>query len=137
MCRLCLQPHGCDHIPVGTVCAQSKVDVTFWSPLGEHKLHTLQLGEGPVPLRGHFAANSHPDQPGLLTVTAASLPEVAGGTAEAEAEAAAGSGALPSPASGFGASGELYVLNTAERILHIDRKAAVQQVREGQGSLFI
>ena len=108
------------------------MDVTFWSPLGEHKLHTLQLEEGPVPLRGHWAAtpNSHPDQPGLLTVTAASLPEQAGGVAEAAAADAAEAGAPPAAAHGFRVAGELYVLNTAERILQFDRKAAVQQVRE-------
>jgi hypothetical protein len=108
------------------------VDVTFWSPLGEHKLHTLQLEEGPVPLRGHWAANSHPEQPGLLTVTAASLPEQAGGAAEA---AAAVAGGPPPPASGFGVAGELYVLNTAERILQLNRKAAVQQVQEWGGGV--
>lgn len=102
------------------VLLQSKVEAaTFWSRLGELKLHDLKLGEGPVPLRASWAPSRHTSQPGLLTVRAASLP--ADGSSTALALAPGGGG-------DFELAGEVYVLNTAERILSFDRKAAVQQV---------
>lgn len=101
---------------------QSKVEAaTFWSALGELKLHDLKLGEGPVPLRASWTASRHASQPGLLTVRAASLPANEGGAALALA---------PGSSGGFDVAGDLYLLNTAERILSFDRKVAVQQVRE-------
>lgn len=101
---------------------QSKVDVTFWAPLGELKLHSLKLDEGPLPLTAFWAASDRAEQPGLLTVAAASLP--AGGTGAAGDAAAAGV-----PPRSYAAQGELYVLNTVERLPKFDRKAAVQRVR--------
>ncbi|KAL4451192.1 hypothetical protein ABPG77_009264 [Micractinium sp. CCAP 211/92] len=98
---------------------ESKVEAaTFWSALGEFKLHDLKLGEGPAPLRASWTASRHASQPGLLTVRAASLPAKEGGTALALAPGGSGE---------FELAGDLYVLNTAERILSFDRKAAVQQ----------
>lgn len=101
--------------------AQSKVDVTFWEPLGSLKLHSLKLDEGPVPLRAFWASSDRAEQPGLLTVTAASL------AAAAEPEAAEVT-AVPVPPRSFAAQGDLYVLNSVNRLLKFDRKAAVQQV---------
>lgn len=95
---------------------QSKVDVTFWSALGDLKLHRLKLEEGPEPLRASWTPSNHAELPGFLTVSAASLP---GAAQEAGAAAAAG----------FEAVGDLYLLNTEERMLKFDRKAAVGQVR--------
>ncbi|KAL4422919.1 hypothetical protein ABPG75_009116 [Micractinium tetrahymenae] len=100
---------------------ESKVEAaTFWSELGELKLHSLKLEEGPVPLRAAWAPSRHASQPGLLTVSAASLPTGNGEGSAALALAPGGSG-------GFELAGDLYVLNTAERILTFDRKAEAQQ----------
>lgn len=93
------------------------MDVTLWAPLGELKLHSLRLEEGPLPLTAFWGASDRAEQPGLLSVAAASLP--AGGS-----RAAAGV-----PPRSFAALGELYVLNTVEGLLNFDRKAAVQRVR--------
>ncbi|PRW33020.1 ubiquitin-like modifier-activating enzyme ATG7 isoform X1 [Chlorella sorokiniana] len=100
---------------------ESKVDVTLWAPLGELKLHFLKLDEGPLPLTTFWAASDRAEQPGLLTVAAASLP--AGGSGAAGDAAAAGV-----PPRSFAAQGELYVLNTVEGLLKVDRKVAVQRV---------
>jgi|AntDeeMetagen681_2_1112603.scaffolds.fasta_scaffold64653_1 hypothetical protein len=40
-------------IPV-SVTSQSCVDASFWSELGEQKLHTLKLSEAPVSTTGMF-----------------------------------------------------------------------------------
>lgn len=101
---------------------QSKVDVTLWAPLGELKLHSLKLDEGPLPLTAFWSASDRADQPGLLTVAAASLP--AGGSGVAGGAVSSGL-----PPRSFAAQGDLYVLNTVEGLLKFDRKAAVQRVR--------
>ena len=113
------------------ICSlQSKVEAaTFWSALGELKLHDLKLGEGPVPLRAAWTASRHASQAGLLTVRASSLPADEGSAALALA---------PSGSGGFELAGELYVLNTTERILSFDRKEAAQQVGRRAGlSVFL
>ena len=114
--------------------SQSRVDVTFWGQLGAHKLHSLKLDEGPVPLEAAWTASNHAEQPGLLTVTDTSLPpRPASGSGSGEASAASAAATDAStllPGRCYAASGELWVLNTAERLLQFDRKAAVQRAAE-------
>ncbi|KAL4857490.1 Ubiquitin-like modifier-activating enzyme ATG7 [Chlorella vulgaris] len=103
----------CERLTAATArLTQSKVDVTFWSALGDFKLHDMKLEEGPQPLRGSWTPSNHAELPGVLTVSAASLPS-------ATAAPAAG---------GFTAAGDLYVFNTQERLLQFDRRAAAAEV---------
>lgn len=106
---------------------------TFWSALGELKLHSLKLGEGPLPLRASWSPSNHASQPGLLSVGADSLPQPGGGGGAAAPAPAGGAPDLAPPrAAGgspsFDAPAQLWVLNTVERLLKFDRKAAAQQV---------
>ncbi|EFN52000.1 hypothetical protein CHLNCDRAFT_37099 [Chlorella variabilis] len=103
---------------------QSKVDVTFWSALGDLKLHRLKLEEGPEPLRASWSPSNHAELPGMLTVSAASLAGQPGAEGSAAAAGAPLAGAFP-------ATGSLYVLNTMERLASFDRKAAVAEVCVG------
>ena len=100
---------------------QSKVDVTFWSALGDLKLHRLKLEEGPEPLRASWSPSNHAELPGMLTVSAASLAGQPGAEGSSAAAGAPLAGAFP-------AAGSLYVLNTMERLASFDRKAAVAEV---------
>ncbi|PSC74928.1 ubiquitin-like modifier-activating enzyme ATG7 [Micractinium conductrix] len=112
---------------------ESKVEAaTFWSALGELKLHSLKLGEGPLPLRASWSPSNHASQPGLLSVGADSLPQPGGGGGAAAPAPAGGAPDLAPPrAAGgspsFDAPAQLWVLNTVERLLKFDRKAAAQQ----------
>ncbi len=98
---------------------QTIVDVAFWGELGDFKLQTLKLEEGPVPITAGYTVNVRDDCPGLLTVGPSSLPAYTSGEVE------------PAAPGTFPMRGNLHCLNTIEGIAKFDRRGAVQEVVGG------
>lgn len=104
------------------------VETGFWAELGELKLHSLGLEEGPLPLTAHYAPCNHAELPGLVTLSSRALGRAVVNAAPAPTASAAPT-ASQLPAGTYLLPGQAYVLNTVEQLKTFDRKAAVQKVR--------
>jgi ubiquitin-like modifier-activating enzyme ATG7 len=92
----------------------------FWGRLGDVKLHRLQLEEGPLALDAAYVASNHPDISGPLMLKPPAAVAPPPSPAEAEGGPPAG------PRRGCRAAGQLFCLNTLERLGAFDREAAAR-----------
>jgi ubiquitin-like modifier-activating enzyme ATG7 len=104
------------HLPLQTV-----IEPAFWGTLGDYKLQTLKLDEGPLDIIGTYKSSNHPQIPGVLSLEPSSI------TAIATASTCTSTPPQPS-SSPCTVHGQLYCLNTIERVSTFDRHDAVAQV---------
>lgn len=112
-----------------TFVLQTVVEPAFWGTLGDWKLEELKLEEGPVPIHGTYTPSNHPQIPGALALSPQSLtlspPSTSDSTSSEPSTAVPDSST--SPRTSCQVHGQLYCLNTVERVTTFERQAAVAQ----------
>ena len=95
---------------------QAVFEPAFWGSLGDYKLEHLKLDEGPLPISASYSPCNHQYVPGVLSLRPTSLTSL---------DAPTTPGVPPPPGS---LHGQLYCLNTVERVTTFDRAAAVSTI---------
>lgn len=82
-------------------------------------MQTLKLDEGPLDITATYKPSNHPQVPGVLSLEPSSL--------KLQTDATAGPSSLPSSSS-CTVHGQIYCVNTVERVTSFDRQAVVAQI---------
>ncbi|KAF5842097.1 hypothetical protein DUNSADRAFT_9356 [Dunaliella salina] len=126
---------------------QSCVDASFWSELGEHKLHALRLSEAPVGIHGWIGPSRYSEVPSQLQLDSESF-AVNGSSSSSQPESSCISCDAAAPEDqkqAFAAGchhtlarvglhtvpGTLLNTNTLQGFRTLDRQLLLRQVGEG------
>lgn len=109
---------------------QTVIEPAFWGTLGDYKLQTLKLDEGPLDITATYKPSNHPQVPGVLSLEPSSLNLTTDATAFACPSSlphSPSSFSSPSPSS-CTVHGQIYCVNTVERVTSFDRQAVVAHI---------
>ena len=106
------------------------VEPAFWGTLGDWKLEELKLEEGPLQINATYTPSNHAQIPGALALSPKSLdsiPPPSDATLTSSDATTSSEASLQSRYITCQVHGQLYCLNTVERVSTFERAAATSQ----------